>query len=119
MIYVPIVASHLPRGVLILARGRDEPFSYSDVGLLTAMAHRIGLAVEQAQRREQLERIVSLERKIGLDLEEAEVARKAVRMLPTLVGADGAILVTIDGDGRATTQVTHGDVPKPRAISIA
>jgi GAF domain-containing protein len=113
IIYLPIVASHLPRGVLILARCHSEPFSYPDIGLLTAMSHRIGLALEQAQRRQQLEQIVDAERKIGLDLEETEVACKAVRMLPALVGADGAALVTVGDDGRVTTQVTHGDVPKP------
>jgi diguanylate cyclase (GGDEF)-like protein/PAS domain S-box-containing protein len=115
VVYVPIVASNLPRGVLILARGREEPFSYSEVGLLTAMAHRIGLAIEQGQRREQLERIVSLERKIGLDLEEAEVARKAVRMLPTLVGADGAILITIDDDGGIRECFDYGKAPRGRS----
>jgi diguanylate cyclase (GGDEF)-like protein/PAS domain S-box-containing protein len=115
IIYLPIVASHLPRGVLILARCHGEPFTHPDVGLLTAMSHRIGLAIEQAQRRQQLEQIVDAERKIGLDLEETEVARKAVRMLPALVGADGAALVTVDGGGQMTTHVTHGKVPHPRA----
>lgn len=76
VIYLPVSASHAARGVLILARCRAEPFAFSEVGLLTAMAYRIGLAVEQAQRRAQLERIVRSERTIGLDLEELGVARR-------------------------------------------
>jgi len=113
VVYVPIIASHSPRGVLILGRCRDLPFSYSEVGLLTAMAHRIGLAIEQAQRRQQLEQIVSMERKIGPDVEEAQVARNAICMLPTLVGADGATFLVIGEDDKVRAQFSHGHVPQP------
>ncbi len=97
VLYLPVAASHAARGALVLARCHAEPFSLPDVGLLTAMAYRIGLAVEQAQRRSQLERIVLSEREIGIDLEEVGVARKAIAAFPALVGADGATLVRLDG----------------------
>ncbi len=95
VLYLPVSASHAARGVLILARCHATPFVFADVGLLTAMAYRIGLAVEQAQRRAQLERIVHSERAMGPDVEEAGVARRAVATFPDLVGADAATLVRL------------------------
>jgi diguanylate cyclase (GGDEF)-like protein len=109
VLYLPVIASHAARGVLILARCRHEPFVFADVGLLTAMAYRIGLAVEQAQRRSQLERIVHCEREIGLDLEEARVAHRAVVTFPALVGADAATLVRLDESGRIVFRADAGD----------
>ncbi len=108
VLYLPVSANHAARGVLVLARCRAEPFAFADVGLLTAMAHRIGLAVEQAQRRAQLERIVRSERAIGADLEEVGVARKAVATFPDLVGADAATLVLLDSAGSVRRRVDHG-----------
>ncbi len=110
VIYLPVAASHGARGVLILARCLRRAFDYAEVGLLTAMAYRIGLAVEQAQRRAQLERIVHSEREIGFDLEEIGVAAKAVAMFPELVGADGAVLVLLDDDGGILHR-TDGGIP--------
>ena len=107
-LYLPVSASHAARGVLILARCRAEPFQVADVGLLTAMAYRIGLAVEQAQRRAQLECIVRSERAIGVDLEEIGIAGRAVKMFPELVGADDASFVLIDSDGRILHRADHG-----------
>lgn len=109
VLYLPVSASHAARGVLILARCRAEPFRFADVGLLTAMAYRIGLAVEQTQRRAQLERIVLAEREINLNLEEVGVARKAVETFPSLVGADTAVLVKLDDAGIITLRVDAGD----------
>lgn len=110
IVYLPVVASHAARGVLILARCRPEPFAFADVGLLTAMAYRIGLAVEQAQRRNQLERIVHREREIGLDLEEVAVARRAVADFVALVGANGATLACLDDTGQVRFHEDAGTV---------
>lgn len=107
VVYLPVSASHAARGVLILARCRAEPFGFSDVGMLTAMAYRIGLAVEQAQRRAQLERIVLSDRAVGVDLEQDNVLRRAVDSFPELVGADAATLVLVDG-GPELPRFDHG-----------
>jgi diguanylate cyclase (GGDEF)-like protein/PAS domain S-box-containing protein len=99
-LFLSISASHEARGALILARCTASPFDAAEIGLLTAMAYRIGLTVEQAQRRSQLERMVHAEREIGLRLEETHVARKAIDTLPGLVGADAAMLVAIGADDK-------------------
>ena len=110
VIYLPVTASHAARGVLILARCRAEPFAFSDVGLLTAMAYRIGLAVEQAQRRTQLERMVRSERSFGIDFEQDAIARRTVETLPGLIGADGASLVLFAEGGARGGRIDHGDL---------
>ncbi len=118
VLYLPVSASHAARGVLILARCRAEPFTFSEVGLLTAMAYRIGQAVEQAQRRAQLERIVRSERTIGIDLEQNSVVQRTVEEFPGLVGADSATLVLIDDAGVIQSRADHG-VPIPADDQLA
>ncbi len=58
-VWLPVMDSCSVRGVLILARCRPIPFTHAEAGLLSAMAYRIGLALEQAQRKTQLEQISS------------------------------------------------------------
>ena len=108
VIYLPVTASHAARGVLILGRCAAEPFAFADVGLLTAMAYRIGLAVEQAQRRAQLERIVRSEHDFGIDLEAEAVARHTVDAFPALIGADSALMVFLTEDGGIRKRLDKG-----------
>jgi two-component system cell cycle sensor histidine kinase/response regulator CckA len=98
-VWLPVADAHGARGILLLARCHPEPFEDSEVDLLSAMAYRIGLALEQAQRSAQLEQIVSTSREIGRHLEESAVCTEAVRMLPAVVASDGAALVLLDQQG--------------------
>ena len=101
-IWVPVIGSHAAKGVLILARCRPIPFTQADADLLGAMAYRIGLTLEQAQRTAQLEQIVRSGREIGRHLDESEVCKEAVRMLPAILGADAAAMVIRDQDPAGT-----------------
>lgn len=98
-VWVPVTDSHSARGVLILARCRPAPFLDADVDLLTAMAYRIGLALEQAQHSAQLVQIVQTGREIGRHLDEPRVWSEAVRMLPAVLWVDAAALVFTDQGG--------------------
>ncbi len=98
-VWIPVIGSHAARGALILARCHATPFAQDDVALLTAMAYRIGLALDQAQHRVQLERLVQSGRKISRNLDESTVYSEATRMLPTVVGASAAALVLVDAEG--------------------
>lgn len=100
-VWLPVIGSHAARGALILARCRPDPFVHADVDLLTAMAYRIGLALEETQRNAQLERIVQAGREIGRHLDESAVGQEAVRLLPVVVRADAAALVLSEPDGAA------------------
>lgn len=99
VVWLPVMDSQAARGVLILARCRPVPFTQAEVGLLTAMAYQIGLALEQAQRNVQLEQIVRTGREIGRHLDESAVGSAAVQMFPALMGADAAALVLNDLGG--------------------
>ena len=100
VVWLPVMDSLTARGVLILARCRPVPFTQADVGLLTTMAYRIGLALERAQRNAQLEQMIRTGREIGRHLDESAVGFAAVHMFPALMGADAAVLVLNDTSDR-------------------
>jgi diguanylate cyclase (GGDEF)-like protein/PAS domain S-box-containing protein len=106
LVWLPVVGTQAARGVLILARCRPEPFGHADADILTAMAYRIGLVLEQAQRGIQLEKIVQANSMLGRHLDEETIATEAVGMFPAVVGADAAALVLNDRNGtpRRTAQ---------------
>jgi PAS domain S-box-containing protein len=99
-VWVPVMSSHDARGVLILARCRPFPFARADADLLMAMAYRVGLALEQAQRGAQLEQIVRTGQEISCHLDESAVCSEAVRRMPAIVRADAAAAV-LAGPGGA------------------
>jgi diguanylate cyclase (GGDEF)-like protein/PAS domain S-box-containing protein len=98
-VWIPVIGSQDARGVLILARCWNSPFVSADVALLSAMAYRIGLALEQAQHGSQLEQVARSSREIGRHLDEQVVWNKTVNMFPNVVGADAAVLILDNPDG--------------------
>jgi signal transduction histidine kinase len=100
VVWLAVSSSNGIRGALVLARCYQTPFTNSDMGLLRAMAYRIGVALEQAQRRVQMEKLVSAGHKIGSHLDPAGVVREAIRHFPSIVGSDAAVLVLVDSDGQ-------------------
>ncbi|MHC1727021.1 MAG: PAS domain-containing protein [Syntrophobacteraceae bacterium] len=110
-VWIPVTGSHAARGVLILARCHPTPFAHADVHLLTAMAYRIGLALDQTQRNAQLEQIVQAGRNISRTLHESAVCTESVRMFPMIVGADAAALVLKDSNGTPRCVAQFGLYP--------
>nr|WP_321457941.1 EAL domain-containing protein [uncultured Cohaesibacter sp.] len=108
VLYLPVMASYAPRGVLILARLEDVPFTQSDIALLSTMAHRVGQAIEQSHRRKQLEQIVHSVQEINLLLEEDDIANKAVSLLPDLLGADSVSVALFDAEGATSIRAKSG-----------
>jgi signal transduction histidine kinase/ActR/RegA family two-component response regulator len=100
VVWLPVTDGCEARGVLILARCRPVPFTESEVGLLAAMAYRIGLALDQAQRKVQMEQIIRTSREIGRHLDQSSVGSAAVQVFPALMGADAAALVLNDPSGK-------------------
>jgi PAS domain S-box-containing protein len=110
-VWLPVIDTQSVRGVLVLARCQPLPFAHADADLLAAMAYRIGLTLEQAQRSAQLEQLVRAGRLISSQLEETMVAAEAVRRLPEVMLADAAVLVLTDGKGRpALIQPSHEEL---------
>ncbi len=108
VVWLPVTSGGESRGGLILARCHELPFSHGDIGLLRAMAYRIGGALEQAQRRAQMEVLVDAGQRIGRRLDPATVALEAVRLFTALVGANAAALALTDGAGRVERVVRSG-----------
>ncbi|HEX2993390.1 MAG TPA: EAL domain-containing protein [Anaerolineales bacterium] len=112
VVWLPVTDSHIVRGVLVLARCRLIPFAHADVDLLTAMAYRIGLVLEQAQRSIQLEQIVQTGREMGSHLDESSLYKEAVRMFPAVVRADAAVLIRIEPGNISHCEAQAGIEPE-------
>ncbi|MBN2403224.1 MAG: diguanylate cyclase [Spirochaetes bacterium] len=99
-VWIPLRGSEETRGALILARCKSLPFTDEEVNLLSAMAYRIALAIEQIQHKNQLEHIISKNRDIGSLLNEMTIREEAVKTFPLIIGADaGSFFCNIDNFG--------------------
>jgi signal transduction histidine kinase/ActR/RegA family two-component response regulator len=98
-VWLPVSDSFSPRGALLLVRCNPVPFTSVEVGLLSAMAYRIGLVLEQAQRNAQLEQIIRANHEIGRHLDAESIGSAAVRFFSALMGADAAALVLKSQEG--------------------
>ncbi len=92
-VWLPVVGTHDARGTLMLARCHRTPFLHTEVDLLTAMAYRIALVLEQTQRSAQLEQIVGSGREISRLLDEPGICAEAVRTFPAIVRAHAAAVI--------------------------
>lgn len=90
--WIPMKGRRELRGSLILARCTPSPFTRQELDLLTAMAYRISLTLEQIQNTNQLEHIIHGNQKIGRHLEEAAITAEAVQTFPAIVNANAAVL---------------------------
>lgn len=113
--WVPMQGSRELRGALILARCTPAPFTREELGLLTAMAYRIALTLEQIQNRNQLERIIRETQKIGHQLEEPAIEEEAVRAFPAIVAADAAALFHCEDDCPVVCASNPGEVHGSKA----
>ncbi|HUI69792.1 MAG TPA: EAL domain-containing protein [Spirochaetia bacterium] len=112
-VWIPVIGSHdAAQAVLILARCRPVPFLNTDVGLLTAMTYRIGLALEQAQRRSQLEQVIHAGDEMSRHLDESALSAEAVRMFRTISKADATALVSDTGTGALASTANAGLDPR-------
>jgi signal transduction histidine kinase/CheY-like chemotaxis protein len=121
LVGLPVRGSVAVRGVLILARCRPEPYGEADLGLLGAMAFRIGRTLMESQRALQLEKILASSREINRRLETGAVAKEAVRAFPAMVGANAAAMVLSDSRGALGFAAWSGlgEVCPPGLIPLA
>lgn len=105
---LPLLGSHGVRGALIVARCQAMPFAESEISLLTAMAYRIGLALDDAQSNIQLEQIMNNGRSMLAHLTSETIAHEAVRILPKMAGANSAVLLLPDRYRKLHCAAYHG-----------
>jgi diguanylate cyclase (GGDEF)-like protein/PAS domain S-box-containing protein len=96
--WIPMKGSPELRGALILARCTPSPFTRQELDLLTAMAYRISLTLDQIKNTNQLKHIIQGNQNIGHHLEELAIGEEAVQTFPVIVGADAAVLYRCKDD---------------------
>lgn len=98
-VWIPMKNDRALRGALALARCAAQRFTPDEIGLLSTMAYRIAVALEQQQQKQQLERIIRGDREIGgHHLEASAIMDAAVHAFPAIVGADAAVLLRCADD---------------------
>ena len=100
LVGLPVLGEKSVRGVLAVARCSPEPFADSEIDLLTTMAYRLGLTLEDNQRKIQLEEIIQSGNVIGRHLDSQIIAAEAARSIQAIARADigATVLRTAAGD---------------------
>jgi PAS domain S-box-containing protein len=95
--WVPLTTGNGTRGLLILCRSSGEPFSEPDMRMLDAVAYRLCLSVEAAQRLVAGERLARLSHRLGRHLDIETLLGEVSELFRSLTAADSAEVVTIVG----------------------
>jgi diguanylate cyclase (GGDEF)-like protein/PAS domain S-box-containing protein len=108
-IWVPMRDSHAAVvGVIVIGRCAGAPFLQPDIALLASMAHRVGVAVDQAQRGRQLEHLARSAQAIGHSLDEQVILFETVRIVPDVLRTQAAIIALLDQYGSVRTYAHSG-----------
>ena len=100
-VWIPIDGDRESRGALALARCAPLAFTREEIGMLSTMAHRIAVTLEQLQHKSQLEQIIRGSQEIvGHHMRNSAMEEEAVRTFPVILGADAAIFFRCHGDYR-------------------
>lgn len=75
--WIPVAGSRELRGALLLARCRSQPFGRAELDMLSAMAFRIGVALEQLDQMTRLEQELEERAKAEAALRESESMLRA------------------------------------------
>jgi diguanylate cyclase (GGDEF)-like protein/PAS domain S-box-containing protein len=108
MVSLPVFGENSIRGVLIVARCHPNPFADSEIDLLSSMAYRIGLALEDTQRKVQLEHIIQSGNVIGRHLDPKMIASEAARLMRGIARADIGAVVLRHPRGEFSCSALHG-----------
>jgi len=101
IVWIPMKGDRGLRGALALARCAPLPFTREEIALLSTMAYRIAVTLEQMQRKNQLELIIRGNKEIiGRHMQQLAIEEEATRTFPAIVGADAAIFFRCSDDCR-------------------
>jgi len=120
-VWVPIGEAGAADELLIMYRISESGFPETDLTVLSSVAARLRLAVEARRRTAAAEALATFGHRLSSRLDPASLFDEAVRLLPTLVDAEHAEIVSIagrTGQVRATTRPPEpvaGGEPAPVA----
>lgn len=97
-VWIPLTADPYADMLLVLHRTSDRPFVVSDVRVLSSVAGRLQLALQDRERHAVIEQLAHFGHLLTRHLEVEPLLDEAAELLRMLVGADRAWVVTVEGD---------------------
>jgi diguanylate cyclase (GGDEF)-like protein len=108
--YIPLTpAIDLGEGLLLL-RSDQEPFLLTELQLLQSVASRLWASLEEAERREAIERLARTGHRLTRHLEVEPLLDEALRVLCDMTGAEAASAITVH-EGTARLRVEMASRP--------
>ncbi len=113
--WIPLpIASEPAADLLILLRDRVDPFTADEVDMLSAVAVRMGTALEALDRVAAIERLAGAGPDLTRHVEMPSLLDEAVVLFRDLTGTDSAFVVTIDDGLFELAAYTGSDPSVPR-----
>jgi diguanylate cyclase (GGDEF)-like protein len=106
-VWVPLTTDDTDSDLLMLFRRRPEPFDQSDLAMLSSVAVRLRLAVQERERTVVMERLAQSGHRLTRHLDTDPLLDEAVDLLRQLTGADRAWVVTLEA-GQARLRAHRG-----------
>jgi diguanylate cyclase (GGDEF)-like protein len=97
-VWVPLSTQPYANNLLILFRRCNDPFTQSDLQVLSSVAFRLRLAVDERERNAVIERLARYGHLLARHLDTEPLLDEAVELLRKLTSADQAWVVTIEED---------------------
>jgi len=105
--HIPLTEGTAAGESLLLLRAAHAPFVAGELQMLQSVAARLHASLEEAERREAIERLARTGHRLTRHLEIEPLLVEALRVLCDMTGAENAVGVTV-ADGLATKQVEIG-----------
>jgi diguanylate cyclase (GGDEF)-like protein len=105
--WIPLSTEGDGEDLLILMRCSSEPFTPSDLQVLSSVAYRLRLAVEERERSAVIEQLARYGHRLAQHLELDPLLDEAVELLRGLANADQAWVVSVEG-GQAQLRAHRG-----------
>ncbi len=105
---LPVFGENSIRGVLVVARCQGGRFADSEIDLLATMAYRIGLTLEDDQRKVQLEEIIQSGNVIGRHLDPRIITSQAARFIQEITRAKSGAVALRNNRGEFYCAALHG-----------
>lgn len=109
-VWVPLSPTYTSN-LLVLFRSSDEAFTPSDIQVLTSVAVRLRIAVDERERSAVIEKLARYGHRLARHLDPEPLMDEAVDLLRRLTGADQAWIVTLD-ETQAHLRAHRGFTPE-------
>ncbi|MEV4417826.1 EAL domain-containing protein [Catellatospora sp. NPDC049609] len=123
--WIPLSAEPYADTLLVLFRTNEQPFAVSDLRILSSVAGRLQLALQEREHNATIEQLAHFGHQLTRHLEVAPLLDEAVELLRRLTRADRAWVVTVEGDHaqlrahRGLPDEVVAGWPKPAADELA